>query len=108
MNQNEFESSFTGLLPLVDTNSPKPTMFRKLPEDCQNLPAYKNWVIERKVSTVKNQGNCRSSYLLQAVAAIESAVAIEHGVNITELSTQRALECVRNMTGTVTGCTGGR
>lgn len=108
MNQKEFYEKFTGLLPLVETHSSKPIVSSKLPSECQGLPVYKNWINEGKVPKVKNQGNCKSNFLLSAVSALESAVAIEYGTNITELSTQHCLECVKNMTGIFTGCSGGR
>jgi hypothetical protein len=43
--------------------------------------------------------DCGASYLLSAVAALESVTAIEYDSNIVELSTQHTLECVKNMTG---------
>jgi hypothetical protein len=103
------KESQTGLLALADSNSPLPLASRVLPPECQDLPAMKNWVTEKKVSTVKDQLKCGSSYLLSAVAALESAASIEFASNIVDLSNQHCLECVKNMTGgKSTGCTGGR
>jgi C1A family cysteine protease len=103
MSAKEFSSKFTGLLPLEDKDDTKPSIIRKLPSECKNLPVYKNWAREGKVAPVKSQKNCGASYLMAAVSALESAVAIEYGENVTELSTQWVHECVGNKT-----CAGGR
>lgn len=77
--------------------------------DCLDLPKTKNWLTEKKIPNVKNQMKCASSYLLSGISAIESAVAIEYGSNIMQLSTQHCLECIKNVTnGRYTGCSGGR
>ena len=105
IDQKQFHNQFAGLMPLVGT---KPQNIRVIPSECRNLPSYKNWINDRKIPPVKNQKNCNSSFLLSAVSALESAVAIEYGENITELSVQHCLECLKNMTGRFSGCRSGR
>lgn len=78
LDQNVFSDKSTGLIS-TGNNEASPLASRVVPPECQNLPAYKNWISERKVSPVKNQLNCASSYILAAVAALESASAIEFG-----------------------------
>jgi C1A family cysteine protease len=56
--------------------------------ECENLPAYKNWVEEGKVGPVKDQGQCGSCYMISAITALESAAAIEHGTSPIHLSEQ--------------------
>lgn len=109
MNQKQFSDRSTGLLPLATGVEIPLLVSRVVPPECQNLPAYKNWTTEKKVSPVKNQLSCGSSYLITAVSALESAAAIEFGSTITELSNQHCLECMKNITKRpLAGCTGGR
>lgn len=99
-NTRKFVKISSGLIPLTERSST--TLINDLPEDCQDLPAYKNWIEEGKVSSVKNQQNCSSSYLLTGISALESAASIEYGSEVVELSTQHFLNCMRD------GCKGGR
>lgn len=108
---DEFADKFLGVIvkPHTEKRTPQP---RINPADCQNLPAYKNWAKEMKLSPVQNQGNCGSCYLFSALAILEAHTAIEKNLNPVKLSAQHALECVKtfpdieNLKGN--GCGGGR
>jgi C1A family cysteine protease len=78
-------------------------------KECKNLPAFKDWAAEGKISPVQSQVPCASSFLFAAVSAIESAIAIKYETVPVKLSNQHLLECVKNMTGNRRqGCDGGR
>ena len=105
LTKDEFVKKSTGLIPLLKTAQ----KLTELPEDCRDLPASKNWVEEGKVSAVKNQFDCASSFLQSAVSALESAAAIEYDSKVVELSSQHPSDCLKNMTnGRFVSCVGGR
>ncbi len=56
---------------------------------------YIDWRVKKAVGPVKNQGQCDVCYAFSAVAAIESAVAVETGVMV-PLSEQQVLDCGSN------------
>jgi len=66
-------------------------------------PAEWDWRNFGKVSSVKNQGACGSSWIFPMVGALESKILIESGVEL-DLSEQHILSCSSNET----GCGGGQ
>lgn len=110
LNESDFYKYSTGLRALVDASEIIPLSSRILISDCQDLPLTKNWLSEGKVSNVKDQLFCGSSYLMSAVSAVESAVSIEYGTSPVEFSTQHCLECMKNITNNKlhNACSGGR
>jgi C1A family cysteine protease len=56
------------------------------------LPGHLDWREQGKVTSVKNQGACGSSWVFAAVAAVESRVAILDNV-LVDLSEQQIISC---------------
>ncbi|XP_065222098.1 uncharacterized protein LOC135846757 [Planococcus citri] len=78
--------------------------FHILESSEKDAPDKKNWVKEGKVSSVKNQGQCRSCWAFATAATIESHVAIQkNSVDFTDLSPQNLVDCVKKSY----GCWGG-
>ncbi|GAB4823371.1 hypothetical protein N2152v2_010417 [Parachlorella kessleri] len=69
------------------------------------IPDYKDWVVEGKVTPVKDQQNCGSCWAFSAAAAFESKLAIEQGIPWDQ-SVQQLVDCVGALSGYTprTGC----
>jgi cathepsin L len=64
--------------------------------ECVNLPLYKNWAEEGKVTPVLNQ-ECADCYLFAAMTALEATIAIEFRTKPVLLSRQNTLECIKTV-----------
>jgi hypothetical protein len=108
LSEPEFARRYLGLLPLIEGYDRK----RRAALDagtCSSIPQTKDWRALGKVPQVRSQMECGSCYIFSAVAAIESAYAIEYGVAPPKLSRQHLLNCITDPdTGGPNGCTGGR
>ncbi|GAB4817105.1 hypothetical protein N2152v2_004151 [Parachlorella kessleri] len=97
LSDKEFRARFTTSLKRHDTpvKASRPARRSLL----QTLPAYKNWVAEGKVTSVKNQGGCGSCWAFAGVAATESRVLIALGkTNATyslDGAEQQVVDCAR-------------
>jgi C1A family cysteine protease len=76
--------------------------------ECDNLPAYKNWAEEGKLGPVKDQLSCGDCYIFSATTVLEGMVSIEYGTTPSRLSEQQMLECMKNVSTQYTGCKGGK
>jgi hypothetical protein len=65
----------------------------------------KNWVLEGKVSPIRNQQNCGACYSFSAVTALESTLAIVRKTEVIPFSVQQSVDCSSSY-GNVQ-CTGG-
>lgn len=117
LNDQAFADSFLGTAPQENVigSSFNPSRRRKRSltgsSQCLNLPTYKNWAEERKLSSIQNQRLCACSYLLSAVGILESYAAIKNNIALKKLSIQNTLECVKEIPGINLrgqGCNGGR
>eukprot|EP00033_Pygsuia_biforma_P000163 GCRY01000210.1.p1 GENE.GCRY01000210.1~~GCRY01000210.1.p1 ORF type:complete len:366 (+),score=72.37 GCRY01000210.1:71-1099(+) len=66
------------------------------------LPAHFDWKEEKKVTAVKNQGQCGSCWSFSTTGNIESVRAVA-GLGLTQLSEQQMVDCDK----TDNGCNGG-
>lgn len=97
MSPAQFISAYGGALPLQPTLRKR----RSLPQsfikksDCvaTNLPSYKNWVEEKKLSPVQNQNPCGDCYVFTALAVVESLLSIASGFPPVKLSEMQVTEC---------------
>jgi len=65
-------------------------------EDNLQIPNNWDWRNQQKVTPVKNQGKCISSYAMSIVENIESLYCIKHNIDCTTfppLSTQQVVDC---------------
>jgi len=103
LTDEEFRKTYTpGLVNLTAffENSGLPLMTLNLG---QSPPASKDWVAEKRVSGVKDQGQCGSCYAFATCAALESAVAIKgNSATLLDLAEQEMVDCSQN-----NGCNGG-
>ena len=67
-------------------------------------PSDVDWVSEKKVNAVQNQGGCGSCWAFSATAALESHQAINNG-NLQKFSEQALVDCSRSYGNE--GCNGG-
>jgi C1A family cysteine protease len=71
--------------------------FPEIYPECQNLPEYKNWAAEGKVSPVLQQ-LCEDCYVFSALTTVEATVAIQYKKDPVLLSRQNVLECIKDIT----------
>lgn len=69
-----------------------------------SLPTSVNWVTAGAVTSIKQQGGCRSCYTFASAGAVEGIYKIKKG-SLIDFSTQQLLDC-STITGN-TGCSGG-
>lgn len=108
LSDDKFVNSFTGLIQEPTTSTNIVRTRRALPVECENLPVYKNWIEEGAMTPVQNQQPCNNSYLMAALAIVESSVAIENAAVPLKLSAQNLLECIKVLgLSQSSGCSGG-
>ncbi|XP_065217738.1 procathepsin L-like [Planococcus citri] len=90
----------------IATPEPDPHFIKSLPPDSGTAPKEKNWVWERAMTNVKNQGKCGCCWAFTIAAVIESHVFIQTKKK-ESLSPQNLLDCVRNKYGRENSCTKG-
>lgn len=101
LSDEDFDDQYLGAKPVVlnvasSAQVPlKPNVVKVIPPECQNLPAYKNWAEEEKLTPVIFQDNCGCCYIFSSVGVLESTVAIKNGSPLKKLSIQNTLECAK-------------
>lgn len=111
LSEDEFEETHHGSLPPSDSNDSAFRMKRAVLDaaQCKNLPKSKDWNEMQRVPSVKDQKKCGSCYIFASTSAIESAVAIEYGIQPLNMSRQHLLDCVNNSNASNhNGCNPGR
>jgi C1A family cysteine protease len=112
LSESEFEKKYLGLLPPTDSESRSGSRRKREVLDasqCKDVPEAKNWNAIKRVPKVKDQKECGSCYIFSSTAAIESAVAIENGIEALNMSRQNSLDCVKDpKTDKPNGCNAGR
>ncbi|VDK70185.1 unnamed protein product [Anisakis simplex] len=58
----------------------------------ESMPSSFDWRTKRAVTDVKDQGECRNSWVFSSIAVVESMNAIENGV-LQPLSEQNVIDC---------------
>lgn len=92
---NKIKVKITPIIdPITPKNPfPKNTLFSdmyKISNSSKHLS--KDWVFEKKVTTVKNQGSCGSCWAYATLAALESAFLIQQN-KVLNLSEQNLVDC---------------
>lgn len=106
--EEDFVKKYLGLLPPFAGYSRKKRAALS-PAQCRDVPTAKNWKDLNRVSYVKDQKECGSCYIFSSTGAVESAVAIEYGIEPIDLSRQHLLNCINAVdTGNQNGCRAGR
>lgn len=104
LTREEFKATYLGLKPELAGQSKYPRVKHVVPENFVADDAI-NWQTAKKVSPVKDQGNCGSCWAFSAVGALEGAHAIATGKKAVQWSEQELNDCsdsYGNM-----GCQGG-
>jgi C1A family cysteine protease len=108
MAEIDFQKKYLGLLPPSDSGSSRKRAALSAAQ-CKDVPESLNWNTLGKVSKVKTQKECGSCYIFSGTGVVESAAAIEYGIDPPSLSRQHILDCVQDPKGDeVNGCNPGR
>jgi C1A family cysteine protease len=106
LSEEDFAKNYLGLLPMYGYDRRRAALDISV---CSNVPETKDWRELGKVPRVKSQMECGSCYIFSATAALESAIAIEYGIDPPMLSRQHLLNCITDPdTGSPNGCSAGR
>lgn len=105
LTQEEFRAKYLS----APQKAPENNLPGVLPRDpkldaIKDIPATWDWRSKGAVQSVKDQGECKSSYAFAAVSAFESASFI-NGYSLYDMSEQQILDC-SGAVGTL-GCNGG-
>ncbi|XP_062024160.1 cysteine proteinase COT44-like [Rosa rugosa] len=102
MTQNEFRASRLGFRPIfltIEHNAEKKSSV------ASDVPSSMDWREKGAVTSVKDQGDCGSSWAFSAIGAIEGINKIVTG-SLISLSEQELMDCNKGLT--TRGCSGGQ
>eukprot|EP01135_Chromosphaera_perkinsii_P008232 Nk52_evm1s1198 gene=Nk52_evmTU1s1198 len=107
LKHNEFVKRKLYLEPFDVKTSPQRNVASYLNKETSKPPDYVDWSYRKAVSSIKDEGECRSSWAFAAAGAVEGQETLTNG-RLLDVSTQQLIDCSSIGKKGNRGCDGGR